>query len=512
MNLALALAILVHATLASVTGLTGDEAHYLLYARFLDWSYFDHPPLVGWLQAPIIAATDSVAIIRLLPQLFWLGCAWLIYRITRDLSHDEAAPSLAVILFCLSPILHVHGIALLPDTLLCLFALLAGWLSLQMGKTLDQIDGIDNANPKRSRLSLWHWALLGLFLGLAGLSKYSAIFLAAGLAVYFLAIMRGRLPLTGLAVTVAVGMLIVSPVFLWNAAHDWISFRYQGGHVRGGAWRPEMVLAFLLGQLLVFGPITVWGLARFWPIRANALINPRSIWLLTAFLVPVLVLACLAGGGRSLPYWTSPAWVLAIPFAAIGLAGARIGLTSGSSRVLLVTATVLALIQVAVVAWVTASLILGRPAGLTQHTEQTTQGASTTPSRSMPETRKAPNPFADVHGWDQLGSVVTALSKETGITILAIGNWTLGSRLGWYARPLPIWVTDSRFDQFDLWVQRPKAGEPVLFVRWSEMPSAEGFGSLNNCEIVREIPIQHLGKIISSFTVSRCLVVNLSSK
>ena len=512
MNLALVLAVMVHATLASVTGLTGDEAHYLLYARFLDWSYFDHPPLVGWIQAPVIAITDSVAIIRLLPQLVWIGCAWLIYRITQDLSQDVDAPSLAVILFCLSPVLHIHGIALLPDTLLCLFALLAGWLSLKIGKKLRQIDDIHDAYPNRSIVSLWYWALLGLVLGLAGLSKYSAIFLALGLAIYFLGALGGRLPLTGVAVTVAVGMLIVSPVFLWNAAHDWISFKYQGAHVSGGAWRPEMVIAFLLAQLLVFGPVTVWGLVRFWQRRTNTLIDPSSIWLLAAFILPLVMLAYLAGGGRSLPYWTSPAWVLAVPFAAVGLGGMGMGLKSEGSRVSLVTTVVLAFIQIVLIAWTAASLILGRPTGWTNHTDQTTQGASTPPSQSVPESRKASNPFADVYGWDQIGTAVIELSRETGITTLAIGNWTLGSRLGWYARPLPVWVTDSRFDQFDLWMQKPQADEPVLFVQWSEMPSATGYKSLYDCKMVREVSIKHIGKVISFFTVSICRVAGPLSK
>ena len=28
-------------------GLTVDEAHYWVYSKFLDLSYYDHPPLVG---------------------------------------------------------------------------------------------------------------------------------------------------------------------------------------------------------------------------------------------------------------------------------------------------------------------------------------------------------------------------------------------------------------------------------------------------------------------------------
>lgn len=512
MIVALLFAVLIHATLASFTGLTSDEAHYLLYAQFLDWSYFDHPPLVGWLQAPLIALTDSVAVIRLVPQLVWIVCAWLIHRITEDLSHDKIAASLAVILFCVSPILHIHGIALLPDTLLCLFSLLAAWLSLSIGRKMWKADGLDNNDPMRNKVNLWHWVLLGVLLGLAGLSKYSAIFLAAGLAIYFFIALKGRLPFSGFTIAVGVGILVVSPVFLWNLAHDWISFRYQGSHIRGESWQPKMVLIFITLQCLVFGPLTVWGLVRFWRRRVGALVNPNSIWLLSVFVVPVLILGYLAGGGRSLPYWTSPAWVLAIPFAAIGFASVRPCLTSLNSRVTLLVLTALGLVQITLITWVSVSLILGRPFGATEVSGHADQSDPTNLVHTTTHSRKAPNPFAEVHGWDNLGDVITVLARETGTNVLAIGNWTLGSRLGWYARPLPVWITDSRFDQFDLWFNKPKDGEPVLFVNWSGMPTETEFSNLHNCNVIQKIPIQHFGELVSHFTISRCLAGNSPSK
>lgn len=48
----MACVLLMHVILSMVTQLSPDEAHYALYATHLDWSYYDHPPLVGWLQWP----------------------------------------------------------------------------------------------------------------------------------------------------------------------------------------------------------------------------------------------------------------------------------------------------------------------------------------------------------------------------------------------------------------------------------------------------------------------------
>jgi 4-amino-4-deoxy-L-arabinose transferase-like glycosyltransferase len=47
--------VLLHLAIGASIGLSVDEAHYLLYAAYPDWSYFDHPPLVGWVQWPLVA-------------------------------------------------------------------------------------------------------------------------------------------------------------------------------------------------------------------------------------------------------------------------------------------------------------------------------------------------------------------------------------------------------------------------------------------------------------------------
>ena len=39
--------LLLHLVLALGFHLSPDEAHYAMYAAHPDWSYYDHPPLVG---------------------------------------------------------------------------------------------------------------------------------------------------------------------------------------------------------------------------------------------------------------------------------------------------------------------------------------------------------------------------------------------------------------------------------------------------------------------------------
>jgi 4-amino-4-deoxy-L-arabinose transferase-like glycosyltransferase len=142
-----------------------------LYAYHPALSYFDHPPLVGWVQWPLVVVDAPVVFLRLVPGLFWLGPVLGVYRLAEYLQgnsnfgHAGDAGLWALGALALSPLLHVLGIGLVPDTLLMFFTVLL------MGQTLRlmQSDGLACRG---------YWLLWGCLLGLAGLSKYTAIFMA----------------------------------------------------------------------------------------------------------------------------------------------------------------------------------------------------------------------------------------------------------------------------------------------------------------------------------------------
>ena len=56
---------LIHFVLGWVLGLSADEAHYALYAAYPALSYFDHPPLVGWIQWPLVSLNAPDGLLRL---------------------------------------------------------------------------------------------------------------------------------------------------------------------------------------------------------------------------------------------------------------------------------------------------------------------------------------------------------------------------------------------------------------------------------------------------------------
>ncbi len=461
---------LLHFALGGLVGLSVDEAHYALYATHMALSYFDHPPLVGWVQWPLVAAQAPTVLLRLVPELLWLGTVLLSYRLAYRIAGGglpgEQAAWWTVLVLLVAPLLHVLGIGLLPDTLLMFFTVAV------MRQTLVLMDAQAVCQPVP-------WLVLGVLLGLAGLSKYTAIFAALGVVLclwwaHGFRVLRSPWPWVALVLA----LLVVSPVAIWNARNDWMSFTYQAKHGAGSIWRISSFLQFLLLQVLVYGPLMFWAWSR-------CTLQREAPQVLRAFFViPFVVLAVLAGGGSSLPHWTAPAWVALAPFVGLGLAqAARSAQRKWILRLLvlqgLMTATVLALMVTGGIPFAAGKA--GARADVI-------------------------NPMADLHGWEEAGPRARVLAQQQGLQSVAVQNWTLASRLGWYARPLPVFVLEDRFDQFDLWAGDLPRGGDTLLVDWSQMAYEVPVGvhGFRQCDLLDTLGIQRMGATLSTFRFYAC--------
>lgn len=466
---------LIHLGLGFALGLSGDEAHYALYAANLDWSYYDHPPLVGWVQWPLVALGAPDGVLRLLPNLMWAITAYLVFDIARSLAltqgqalkEAEGAGLWAVLALAVAPVLHILGIGLLPDTLLMV------WTAVVMRHTLHMQADEAACNTRT-------WLLLGLYLGLAGLSKYTAVFLALPVVIVLVRAHGWRLvaqPAPWLAVALA--LVIISPVLAWNATHDWLSFRYQLNHGSGSSWQLGSMLGFFTGQVVLYLGL-VWGGWACWRARAD-LVGFQAWWWL--FALPFVVLVYMSGGGTGLPHWTAPAWVALAPLAGAGLQSFWL---AGKRRAIKITLGVQAFISVAIFGL----MLSAGPTWLSSDGGQ-------------PEDI---NPFTDFYGWQDAARTAQQLSQARGLEHLAVQNWTLASRLAWYARPLPVHVLDDGFDQFSLWSGALPQGASALLMDWSQMAYQlpVGAGRFERCELVRAQPVLRAGRQVAQFTWHVC--------
>lgn len=210
---------------------------------------------------------------------------------------------------------------IMPDTPLLLCLTLAAW-------------GVAEVlyGPPGREAALW--LMVGAALGLAGLSKYSAIFAPAGLLGFFLASPRHRhwlwdpRPYAG----AIVALLIFSPALIWNARNEWVSFAFQSHRASGGFsldGRALMAVAEGLGaQLALLSPWAAipvaLGLAR--GLRGGSDSPERLLaWLATP---PLLLFALLPLiGQRAIPHWFNSGWIFAFP-----LAGAWLASWEGAGR------------------------------------------------------------------------------------------------------------------------------------------------------------------------------------
>ena len=284
---------MVHFALGFAVEFSVDEAHYALYAQHLAWSYFDHPPLVGWIQWPLVSLTSSEGLIRIVPELLWMIACLLVYRVSIELHHfiqsrntgylTTAIPSanlcglMAVLAIVAAPMPHILAIGLLPDTLLAPISLGILWMALIW--------------LRKGTFHFDQWLILGALLGLAGLSKYTAAFTAFALLLVFLSTPKKPwITQVGFWLAALIALILIGPVLYWNWANDWISFKYQIAHGGGGAWLWRSVGLFLLLQIAVFGPLIILGAGVFIKdfVRTNLV---SLVALLAFFFIPFTIFA-----------------------------------------------------------------------------------------------------------------------------------------------------------------------------------------------------------------------------
>ncbi len=460
---ALAICLAGHVWLGLQLGLSVDEAHYALYALHPALSYFDHPPLVGWVQMPFVFLGGFDWLMRVVPLALWVLTLYLLFffpthsppplsrpvdgrgELDFVVSKEPATYKLVLVgLFLLSPIHELLGLALVPDTLLLPLTL---WVMVLAWKLSRDIS------------CRAYWILLGVALGLAGLSKYTGIFLALGVAIVLLPQYGAALFKSGgFWLAAVISAFMISPVLIWNAQHDWVSFVYQMGHADGNtnAWEAKRVLAYSVIQLLAYGLLPLLGFVVFMMrLRAK---HRALMQLCLAFGVPLmLVTLFLSGKGAALPHWTAGAWLALLPLSALGLqhlwqSGA--GYALKAKRVLVCGLDILQ---------ATSLLALG----LAMSTGGQWQG------KPLLETH---NPFADLHDWRAASKQAAKLQNEHQASALAVSNWTLASRLAWYAQPSKVWALDGKNKQFEMWFGKLAYGTSYIWMDWSQMPQQRPVG------------------------------------
>ena len=230
-----------------------DETYYWDWTRHLANGYFDHPPAIAYLisagtgLARLLGLGPSALAIRFFPVLAGSVASLFAVMIAQRIGGNAAARTAAIV-FALMPLAASGLVIATPDSPL-LATSAAGLYAVVRAFQA----------PPASKQALQWWVAAGLALGLAFSSKYTSILLPITIAaaVVLRPSLRARLREPGPYVACIVATLVFLPVLRWNAAHDWISFRFQIQHglgtPKGSAIKRELDL--IGGQLGLVSPI-----------------------------------------------------------------------------------------------------------------------------------------------------------------------------------------------------------------------------------------------------------------
>lgn len=290
---------------AGLLGFGVDESYTLGQARRLALSYFDHPPLHLWLANLSMVVFGTTWAVRLPFILLFAGTSYLLFALTRRLfgGWEGVWAVLALnasLFFLASP-----GTWIVPDGPL-LFCLAGGVLAL--ARLFFPAPG---ENP-----SAWKcWLVAGLCFGLAGLSKYSALFVVGGLALFLLTSEHRRwLAHPAPYVGALLAALAISPVIVWNLANDWASLRFQAGRGGGRGLTLAAFAQMLAGQFVWLAPWIAVPLATIAALNLRLLRDPRRLFLM-ALAAPTILYFTLQSlwSGWALPHWPMPGWFFIFP-------------------------------------------------------------------------------------------------------------------------------------------------------------------------------------------------------
>lgn len=218
---------------AVITGIDADEAYYWLYARQLQWGYFDHPPMVALFIKLGETFGHGPFYTRLATILFSAGTVWFGFKL---LPAGLANVRLYLLIFSSAVLFHVYSFIATPDGFLLFFTTLFFYAY----------------RTYLEKETAAHTLLLAVSITGLLYSKYHGI-----LPVFFTVLSNPKLLLKPSAWIVALLVtLVFGPHLWWQFQHDWPTLRYHLSERMGHPYKFSRTGDYLAGQLFIWGLLT----------------------------------------------------------------------------------------------------------------------------------------------------------------------------------------------------------------------------------------------------------------
>ena len=277
--------------------LYGDEAQYWLWSKSPDLGYYSKPPLLAlFLSIHTFLLGDSFFSIKVFPIIIYLFIYLGIYRLCIGLSFSKNNSVLCSGSFLIIPAASLSSFIVSTDLLLLLF-----W-SLSMTRFLEL----------RENNSTLNFFLLGLYLGLAFLAKYAAIYFFISLFLLFivdkkiLSIFKKNIFKS--FIFFATFFVVLLPNIYWNLNNEWITLSHTSDNANLQNLNLNFFnpLEFILIQILMVGPVLVFSFIVFFKYFFLDFENKFLLIFSVPIILIVLIESFLVSANAN---WAAPALI-----------------------------------------------------------------------------------------------------------------------------------------------------------------------------------------------------------
>jgi undecaprenyl-diphosphatase len=450
-----------------VLELSFDEAHYWEWARRPDIGYYSKGPLIAYLirAGTFLFGNTEFGVRFFAPVLSLLG-SLLLYRLG-SLLHDEDTGVWSAFLFQAIPLFAAYGVIMTIDAPFVFF-----WI---LGLLLFYRACAINTLPE--------WLLLGLAAGLGLLAKFTMAFFPVSALLYlvFSRADRRKLLSPGPYAGLALGLLLLVPLVLWNMDHGWVTFRHNIGHAqlqKGLTFSPASFAEFLGSQLGVVTPLVF--LMMLYAALRQRKEGPFSFW----FFIPTLIFFVLKSlQGKVQANWAMAGYLTGIiAFSSVFLKD--FGRSGRAKRALVATAIGLAVIVTAVSFYPGA---LGIPPQL--------------------------DPSARLRGWKALaihldGGAIPELGKKGKPFFIFSDRYQVSSELAFYLKGQPASYCVNlgrRMNQYDLWPGfHGLVNHNALFVTIGDSELPEKLRAVFKGHEKRSFEVLEKGRLLRRYSIFLC--------
>ncbi len=269
-------------------GIFRDELYFLVCGRHLAWGYVDQPPVIPLVAriSELLFGLQSLALFRTLASLAAAAEVAMTGLLAWRMGASPWAQALAMTGILLAPMVMGIDATFSTSTFEPVFWMTVALATIELARLAGR--GIRSGRT----VVLW-WVVLGVTAGLGLENKWNEVFFLTGLlAALLMTSQRKLLASKWFPIGLALLVVLILPNLLWEMHHHWATLellhndQINGKNVRVGP------LAFVLDQMLVFGPLMapLWVGGILWLLfsRAAQAINVLVIAILLPIILPVL--------------------------------------------------------------------------------------------------------------------------------------------------------------------------------------------------------------------------------